>query len=125
MDDIVWLDEQKSAEFKAFLADLKPNGISREEFEKIIAERYGEIISSEENGFMFHHLDEAVKVSFSKDGIMTVLAHKTGSDELYIPQIAEELVLLYGVSETDMAEENNAAFIRYQAALLQKKYKSK
>ena len=123
MGDIFWLDEQKSAEFKAFLADLQPSRISREEFEKIITERYGKIISSEKNGFIFHHEEELIKVSFSKDGIMTVLAHKTGSDEWYVPQIMGELVLLYGISEEEMAE-TNAAFIRYQVALLEK-YKSK
>ena len=78
MDDILWLDEQESAEFEKILANLQPNRSTREEFMRIIAERYGEIISSEDSGFMFRYHEERIKVSFSSDGEMTVMA--SGSD---------------------------------------------
>lgn len=37
MDDILWLDEQESAEFEKILANLQPNRSTREEFMRIIA----------------------------------------------------------------------------------------
>ena len=95
MDGILWLDEQESAEFEKILANLQPNRSTREEFMRIIAERYGEIISSEDSGFMFRY-----------------------HEEWYIPEIKWELVLIYGVTAEEINDERNAAFMHYKIALM-------
>ena len=110
MDDILWLDEQESAEFEKILANLQPNRSTREEFMRIIAERYGEIISSEDSGFMFSYHEERIKVSFSSDGELTVMAKGAESEEWYI--------LIYGVTAEKINDERNAAFMHYKIALM-------
>ena len=118
IDDILWLDEQESAEFEKILANLQPNRSTREEFMRIIAERYGEIISSEDSGFMFRYHEERIKVSFSSDGEMTVMAKGAESEEWYIPEIKWELVLIYGVTAEEINDERNAAVMHYKIALM-------
>ena len=110
MDGILWLDEQESAEFEKILANLQPNRSTREEFMRIS--------SSEDSGFMFRYHEERIKVSFSSDGAMTVMAKGTESEEWYIPEIKWELVLIYGVTAEEINDERNAAFMHYKIALM-------
>ena len=113
IDGILWLDEQESAEFEKILANLQPNRSTREEFMRIIAERYGEIISSDDSGFMFRYHEERIKVSFSSDGEMTVMA----KGAVYSRK-KWELVLIYGVTAEEINDERNAAFMHYKIALM-------
>ena len=80
---------------------------------RIIAERYGEIISSEDSGFMFRYHEERIKVSFSSDGEMTVMA----KGAVYSRK-KWELVLIYGVTAEEINDERNAAFMHYKIALM-------